>query len=211
VTYITGQIFGDRERHGLFRELEQLVERPIFGVETHGRRADKRAGFNSDSGALRNFGNGANVVAVRARGAVRANPEFLCDDLARQLFDARRVCAARAGQPDVRRVDAEIVHQVQQFEFSLHRRLAHGRRLQPVAQSFIVETDVATGRWMSRINLIPVVDQFTCRHFHSPPLSGKISRVQRCVLSAGITTRGGLNVKQDCRAPARRSGLQPAL
>ncbi len=68
-----GQAFTDGERDGLFREPQQLVERPIFGVEADGRRTDERASFDGDAGALRNLGNRLDVVLVRARGAVRAN------------------------------------------------------------------------------------------------------------------------------------------
>jgi hypothetical protein len=96
---------------------------------------------------------------------VRANRHLLFDDLARESFDARRVCPARARQPDIRRVDLEVVHQVQEFQLSLDGRLADGRRLQPITQGLIIKTDAPTGRGIRRLNLVPIVDQFTCRHF----------------------------------------------
>src|SRR6201992_2574056 len=69
-----GQAFADGERGGLFRELQKFFERPAFGEEAYEGRAEEGAGFNRDSCALRDFGDWAYVVPVRARGAVRANP-----------------------------------------------------------------------------------------------------------------------------------------
>src|SRR5207248_1985716 len=132
-----GQAFTDGEGDGLFREFEELVERPVFRIEAHGRRADEGTGFDWDSDALRDLGYRLNVVAVRARGAVWTNTQFLVGDLARETFDARRVRAACARQTNVRRVNAERVHQVQEFDLLLDRRLADRRRLQPVTQGLV--------------------------------------------------------------------------
>ena len=68
-----GQAFRDGEGHGLFRQLQELVERPPFGEEAYEGGAEEGAGFDGDAGALRNLCDGADVVLVRARGAVRAN------------------------------------------------------------------------------------------------------------------------------------------
>jgi hypothetical protein len=64
-------------------------------------------------------------MAVRARGAVRADAELLVDDFARQTFDARGVRAARAGQPDISRVNAEIIHQMQELDLFFDGRLGY--------------------------------------------------------------------------------------
>src|ERR1041384_8026954 len=83
----------------------------MCGVEADGRRADEGAGFDRDAGALRYFGDGADVVLVRARGAVRANLQFLFDDLAREIVEQklkiRPNCAARTHENDIRPI-AEI-------------------------------------------------------------------------------------------------------
>jgi hypothetical protein len=63
-----------------------------------------------------------------------------CSTISRaSALDALGVRAARAGQPDVGRVDAEVVHQVQQLDLALDGRLADRGRLQPVAQRLVVE------------------------------------------------------------------------
>ena len=83
---------------------------------------------------------------------------FLSGDLAGQPFDSGGVCSACAGQTDVGCVDAECFHQVKQFEFLFDRGFGDGRRLQTVAQSFVVDTDVAVGRGERRLNRIPIVN-----------------------------------------------------
>ena len=69
-----GQALACGEGDGLLGELQELVERPALGEEAYEGGAEEGAGLDCDSGALRDFGDGADVVLVRARGAV--GPDF---------------------------------------------------------------------------------------------------------------------------------------
>jgi hypothetical protein len=68
------------------------------------------------------------------------------------------VSTSGARQSDVRRVDAQRFHQVEQFDLLFDRRLGDGGRLQPIAQRFIVDADVPLRRFQRRFNRIPIVN-----------------------------------------------------
>ena len=52
------------------------------------------------------------------------------------MLDSART---RAGKAEVEGVDAERIHQVENFDLFADRGVADGRRLQTVAESFVVE------------------------------------------------------------------------
>ena len=82
---------------------------------------------------------------MRARGAVRPNLHFLVGDLARHHLDARGVRSARARQPDVGCIDAEVIHQMKQLNLLFDRRFAYRGRLKAVAQGLIIKPNVTIG------------------------------------------------------------------
>src|SRR5947209_9497330 len=86
-----GQAFFDCEGNGLFRQLQELVERPVFRVEANRRRAYEGAGFDCDAYALRYFCNLLDVCRVSARGAVRTNKQFLVRNFSRKTLDSGSV------------------------------------------------------------------------------------------------------------------------
>jgi hypothetical protein len=53
---------------------------------------------------------------MRACGAVRPNLQFLIDNFARHRLNAGSMSSTRARQTDIRRVDAQGIHQVQQLD-----------------------------------------------------------------------------------------------
>src|SRR5205823_688444 len=115
---------------------------------------------DGDADALRDLGDGTDVVLVRPRGAVRGDGELGVDDLARQALDGALHVRAGAGKADVGRVDADVVHEVQRADFLVQRRIGHRRRLQAVAQRLVVELDLlpaGTRRLLARG--VPVVDE----------------------------------------------------
>jgi len=120
----------------------------------------KRSDLDGQAGFLDNFGDGANVVLVRAGGAVRRDLHFVGDDFARQRGDVFDRSGTRSGKPEVERVNAERLHKVQNFDLLLDRRIADGRRLQAVAQRFIGQEHRPRRMQRLRIQKIPVVDQF---------------------------------------------------
>jgi hypothetical protein len=63
---------------------------------------------------------------------------------------------ARARQPDVRRVDAELVHEMEEADLLLEARILHGRALEPVPERLVVELDRGAGL---AVGAVPVVDQ----------------------------------------------------
>ena len=144
--------------HRILRGLEQEVIAPILRITANRAGANKGCRLDGESGFLRNFRDGTNVVLVRARCAVWANFEFLVRDFAGHHLNTRGVCATRAGQTDVRRVDAKRIHQMQQLDLLLDRRLTYGRRLQAVTQRLVVKPDVAIRVLQHRIDFVPIVN-----------------------------------------------------
>ncbi len=111
--------FTDGKRHGFFSQFQQLIERPVFRKKSYRGGTDEGAGFDRNTSALRNFDDRQDVVAVRARGAVWTNLQFLLGDFAGHQLHAGGMSAARAGQSDVGGVDAERIHQDEAVRFSV--------------------------------------------------------------------------------------------
>src|SRR5271154_6600363 len=141
-----GEIVGYGEADGFFRGAAKIVDGPIFDEAADGAGAEKRGGFDGDADALGNFGDGANVVFVRAGSAVGLDAHAIGGDFAGQGFSVGSGAWARAGETDVDGVDAEAFHQVQDLNFFGDGGIGDGRILQAVAQGFIVEQDACAWR-----------------------------------------------------------------
>ena len=160
----TGGVFGDVHHrqtvfdavgHTLFGQEEQAVHVPRLGVLADRRRTDEGRHLERHAGALRNLDDRLAVLDHGARRGVGEDRQFLIDDLPRDPQHILENRLARRRQPDVGPVDAERRHQVHDFELLLDRWRAHRRRLQPVAQGFVVQLDVTT----EQRRLVPVVDE----------------------------------------------------
>src|SRR5207237_10366933 len=92
-----------------------------------------------------------------AAGDVRRDPQRR--RLFRERDDRRARLRRRAGQADVRAVDAELVHQPEQADLDLEGRVADGWALEPVAQRLVVELDGSVVRARDPAVTIPVVDE----------------------------------------------------
>ena len=94
---------------------------------------------------LRDLGDRLDVGDDRAGRAVRLDPHP-AGDLARQPLDVADHVRTRAGEADVRRVDAELLHEMEDLELLVDRRRRYRRRLQPVAERLVVEEHAASAR-----------------------------------------------------------------
>jgi hypothetical protein len=162
VVYITVEAERNRVLDGLFRGLQQEVVCPAFGVAANGARSEKRRDLDGQSGFLHDLGNRANIVFMRARGAVGANLHLVRDDLARQRGHVLDRARARSRQPKIERVNAERLHQMKDFDLLLDGRIANRGRLQSIAQRFIGQQHRPRRMERARIESVPVVDEFSC-------------------------------------------------
>jgi hypothetical protein len=128
-----------REPDGLFGGLLQELDRPALGVLADRAGADEGTALDRDAGPLNSLGNRPDIRDHRARRAVRGDLQPPIGDRAGQALDVGGHMRARAGKTDVRRVDPEDVHPLEQIELLLDRRGAHRRRLQPITQRLVVE------------------------------------------------------------------------
>src|SRR5690606_2900855 len=112
----------------------------------------------------------------------------------------------RSRQPDVRRVDPELRHQMQDLQLLLDRRILHRRGLQPVPQRLVIQLDSRCGI-ITQFHRIPVIDKFRFLHLSSP-------RPYICPLTArwspGVAIVNGRTVRDLGRAPATPAPGSPA-
>jgi hypothetical protein len=92
------------------------------------------------------------------RAAVGTDLQLRAVDLARQRLDVRLRPRSRPRQPDVRRVDPQLIHVMQQPQLVFNRRILHRWGLQAVPQRLVVQQHVGRPRRLA--DLVPVVDQF---------------------------------------------------
>ncbi len=149
----------DGERDRVLGEPQQLIERPSLGVLTQRARADERAALDRDAGLLADLDDRIDVRLERPRRAVGGDREAGVGDLARQTGDVRRRPRSRAGQPDVRGVDPEPVHEMEDLDLLLDGGIGDRGRLEPVAERLVVELDGLGGLDEVARLVVPVVDQ----------------------------------------------------
>src|SRR5579864_5898679 len=152
------------ELNRLLGGLKQEVFGPTFGVAANGTRPNERGGIDFQARAMRNLGNRANVVFVRACGAVRMNFHPVVGDLSRQCFYMFNRARSGAGEAQIERINSQRLHQMENPNLFLTRGVADRRRLQPVAQSFVVQLDWSGGHKTQRQCRVPVVDEFERIH-----------------------------------------------
>ena len=99
-----------------------------------------------------------------SRGAVRLDPEPLIPDLLRQPRDVAHHVRPGARQADVGGVETEALHQVEDLELVLDRGRSHRGRLEPVAQSLVVELNPERRLLPAFAGFVPVVDQLALVH-----------------------------------------------
>src|SRR5439155_19501079 len=122
------------------------------------RRADERAALDLHARLDRGFDRSLHVERMRTDGLVR--PQLLqLRRFPRELDDLRACAWRRSGQTDVRAVDAELIHQLQEALLHRERRVPHRRALQPVAQRFVVQLDGAVIGFRRAAVAVPVVDE----------------------------------------------------
>ena len=78
------------------------------------------------------------LFLMGARGAIWFDIEFGLRDLPRQPLYVGHSPRSRARKANVGHADAQLFHQVQDFNFFLDGRVFDGRRLQAVTQRLIV-------------------------------------------------------------------------
>jgi len=100
------EIVVDGELDGFFGGALEVIDGPVFHQATDGAGAEEGGGFDGDSYALGNLGDGADVGLDRAGGSVGANLHAIAGDFPGQGFGVFCGAGAGAGQADVERVDA---------------------------------------------------------------------------------------------------------
>ncbi len=82
VTYIDGRPCSTANLHGFFCGALEVIDGPVFDQAADGAGAEKGGGFESDSDALGNFNDGADVGFHGSGGAVGADLHAVGGDFA---------------------------------------------------------------------------------------------------------------------------------
>ncbi len=96
----------DRELHRFFSGAFEVINRPVFHEAANWAGAKERCRFNRHAYALRDFHDGANVIFMRARGAVGLDLHPVRGDFARQSFGVGESARPGGRQTDVDRIDS---------------------------------------------------------------------------------------------------------
>src|SRR5258708_280929 len=159
---------------GLFRGLEQEVVGPVFRVTPYGAGTDEAGDIDGKAYALRNLRHRTNVVFMGAGRAVGFDLHFGAYDLAGQGFHVRHRPGTGPGKSEIGAVDAQVFHQVQDFDFLADGGIFDGRRLQAVAKGFVIQYRPTAGTQRSSGNRVPVVNKVGMPGFHQNQDSAKI-------------------------------------
>ncbi len=87
----------------------------------------------------------------------------LVGNLAAKAQDSFALMRTGAGQANVGSLDAQALHQVEQFDFRFQRRIGDRWALQAVAQGLVVEHDVMRIMRLARPGFRPIVDEARLR------------------------------------------------
>lgn len=97
---------------------------------------------------------------------------------------------------------------MQDFEFLLNRRIAHGGRLQAVTQSFIGEKNRTGQPQRLRVEAVPVVDEF--RDVHNSVFSSQLSLTEQALKNSGSIVEWEGHEFHSCRKAQNQSRLLAA-
>ena len=106
----------------LFRAALQVVDRPVFRVDSNRARADEAAALDRQPGLLHDVGDRLNVGENGARGAIGLHAEAAIEDLVGQPLDVASHVRTGARQPDIGGVDADTVEQMEDAKLLLDGR-----------------------------------------------------------------------------------------
>src|SRR5271157_135554 len=96
-----------------------------------------------------------------AGGAIGLDLHVRPANLARQGFAMRQGTRTGSGQPKVEHVDTKALHQMEDLDLLLNGRIADRRRLQPVAQRFVIQQDLARRYHRAGVDGVPVVNEIS--------------------------------------------------
>ena len=158
----------DGELDGVARRRQDLIHIPVLCVLADRRASDEGGDLDVEAGRLLDARHGFDVGPDRAGGRIGLDREPSIGNLASQR-EARLVSAGPgAGKADVDRVDAEVHHEVEEFDLLLDRRILDGRILEAVAQRLVVQFDPGSRVVVAPRKRVPVVYQFVLAHVRSP-------------------------------------------
>ena len=153
------QSLGHRERHRLLGRPTHHARRPALRVAADRRAADEGPDLQAEAGRLRDLGDRRDVGLHRSRCTVRGYRQVVVDDLPGDPQHRLARTRSGAGQADVRRLDAQLHHQVEQLTLLGERRIPHGRILQPIPKRLVVQLDVQLRVVEAAGKAVPIVDE----------------------------------------------------
>ena len=145
---------GDVDRLGAALRDQRHV--PLLDELANRARPDERADLDAETRALADLDDRRDVGDDRAAGAADLDVHLAVDDLLAEPEHVVERALAAAGQADVRVLDAEIFHQVQDAQLVVDRRVLDARVLQAVAQRLVDQREGLGHEPSLSIELVPI-------------------------------------------------------
>ena len=177
-----GRVFGDKhdgqplphtERHRLLGRTQHVIQGPPFGVAAYRRAADKGGNLDRNTRHVRYPHHRFHVAQDGAGRTVGGDCEPGITDLLAQTGHVGHGSRASGRKPDIRGVNAEFVHHVDELDLRANRRIDDRRRLKSVPQRLVVQLDVSAPRQGVELLHVPVMNQAALVHSDSVPCRAK--------------------------------------
>jgi hypothetical protein len=165
-----GGVLGDvRHRQArLHRDVDRLraalgdeVHVPLLRVLANGARADERVDLDRQPRLLRKLDHRRDVADHRATGARDLDLHLAVDDLPAEAQHVLEGALGASRKADVRLVDAEVFHQVQDLQLVVDARILDRGVLQAVAERLVEQRETLRNDPAFAIDLVPVEDELS--------------------------------------------------
>src|SRR5581483_2772166 len=141
------------------RLLQHELDRPSLCVLPDRTAADEHHRFDRDAAPLHGVGDRLDISGNRARSTRRTNAHALRADLAAEPDHRVALALARARKPGIEAIDTETLHQMEDLDLPLERRIDDRWALQTVAQGLVVKHHLRARRCAARTAVRPVEDE----------------------------------------------------
>ena len=153
---------------GAGHEADQLGDVPALDQAADRRRTEEAVDLDRFTGRVSDVDHGGDVVGVGPSGAAHLQAQLLVAVLFDQALAVGDRGGASAGQTDVSDLDPARCDQMQDLDLLVDARVAHGRRLDAVAQGLVDQLETGLDHRGSPADLVPVVDDVVsqCLAYH---------------------------------------------
>jgi hypothetical protein len=154
----------DRDVDRFGRAARDEIDVPLLGELADRRASDEKEGFHRHAGLLRNLDHRRDVADDGATGDAGLHGELRALNRFAHLDDVVEGALRAPRQSDVGTVNADVVHEMQDLDLRLDRRVDDARVLQPVAQRLVEKRHALRNQASPALDFIPIVNEIVLAH-----------------------------------------------